>query len=238
MAAGAVWIVTSGRVSAGALLFFAVLIPSVILHEIAHGVAALAFGDTTARDAGRLSLNPLRHVDPFGTLILPALMVLTMGTAFGYAKPVPVRPGRMRNPRTHSLLVSLAGPATNLVLVGLASVVFVLAAGPDRTEAAYQVLRRLGGFGAVPGLARPSLVATVAFLLGLANVVLAVFNLIPIPPLDGSALVERAIPARYMGQWHAMQRWSMGLFIVLFLALPGFFGRIINPAVELWLRLL
>lgn len=211
-----VWLVTSGRLGTDALLFFAALIPSVILHEISHGIVALAFGDTTARDAGRLTLNPLPHVDPFGTLILPALMVVTMGTAFGYAKPVPVRPGRLRNPRSHSLLVSLAGPGTNIVLALIATV----------------VLRSL------LTLPSDSLVLRGVFMFGIANVVLAVFNLIPIPPLDGSALVERILPDRWLTQWYSMQRWSMALFIILFLAVPGFFGRIIEPAVDLWLRTL
>src|SRR5687767_1414831 len=105
------------------IIFFAVLVPSVILHEISHGAVALVFGDDTAHKAGRLSLNPIRHIDPFGTIILPAMMVLTTGSAFGYAKPVPVNVRRLRNPRNHGLLVSLVGPAVNIVIALLAAAV-------------------------------------------------------------------------------------------------------------------
>src|SRR3989449_11424100 len=90
------------------------LIPSVILHEVSHGVVALWFGDDTAKRAGRLTLNPVAHIDPFGTIILPLILILTTGAGFGYAKPVPVNPRNLRNPRDQSVLVSLAGPAVNI----------------------------------------------------------------------------------------------------------------------------
>ena len=102
------------------IIAIAVLIPSVILHEISHGWVALAFGDDTAKRAGRLTLNPIAHIDPFGTIILPALLILTTGRAFGYAKPVPVNVGKLRSPRNQGLLVSLAGPAVNKGPIGAA----------------------------------------------------------------------------------------------------------------------
>jgi Zn-dependent protease len=102
-----------GRVA----LLLAVAVPSIMVHEVAHGWVANAFGDDTAKRAGRLSLNPVRHIDPFGTLLLPLLLSLSGVGAFGYAKPVPVNVGRLRNPRQHSLNVSLAGPGSNLALV-------------------------------------------------------------------------------------------------------------------------
>lgn len=206
----------SGTLTRDALLFFAVLIPSVILHEISHGVVALAFGDPTARDAGRLSLNPVRHVDPFGTVILPALMVMSTGAAFGYAKPVPVRPSRLRNPRAHSLLVSLAGPATNIALALVATVALRIVLSGDQLPS--------------------RLVFDVLIAFGLANVVLAVFNLIPLPPLDGSAVLERFLPTRWLGPWFQFRRYSMLVLLGLFLFEPSFFGRLINPAVDIWLE--
>ena len=96
--------------------FFLAIVPSIILHEVSHGWVANYFGDSTAKDNGRLTLNPLAHVDPFGTVLLPALMVFSGLPAFGYAKPVPVNVSRLRNPRTQSLYVSLAGPFVNIVL--------------------------------------------------------------------------------------------------------------------------
>lgn len=188
------------------------LIPSVILHEVMHGVVALAFGDDTAKRAGRLTLNPIRHIDPFGTLILPTLLVLIGATPFGFAKPVPVNVGRLRSPRNQGLLVSLAGPATNLVIVGCATV-------------AYKVVRPAG-------TARD-----VLLYLGLANVVLAVFNLIPIPPLDGSAILERLLPASWWPGYLRFRQFSMGLLLLVFLALPGAFGRILEPAIDAWRRI-
>src|SRR3954466_2675226 len=90
------------------IIRLAVVIPSIILHEVSHGWVALAFGDDTAKRAGRLTLNPVAHIDPFGTILLPLILVLTTGRAFGYAKPVPVNPRKLRNPREQSVLVSLA----------------------------------------------------------------------------------------------------------------------------------
>src|SRR5438270_8616755 len=106
------------------VIYFGALFLAIILHEIAHGVVALWFGDDTAKRAGRLTLNPIPHIDPFGTVLLPALMVLSTHAAFGYAKPVPVNPGRLRKPREQSLYVSLAGPATNITIALLAAAAY------------------------------------------------------------------------------------------------------------------
>lgn len=199
--------------SAGDMIFFAVLVPSIILHEVAHGAAALVFGDRTAQEAGRLTLNPIPHIDPFWTLILPAIMVFYTGQAFGMAKPVPVNQGRMRSPRNHGLITSLAGPATNIVLAAIALAVFRL----------------------VP-LGSP--VAEVVAYFGLANVILAAFNLLPIPPLDGSAVVERLLPKRWLIPYLQLRRYSFFVFIGLFLLAGDLLGRIIGPAIDLWFRLL
>lgn len=197
------------------LLFLVVLMPSVILHEVAHGVTALGFGDDTAKRAGRLTLNPLPHIDPFGTVILPALLTFTAGGAFGYAKPVPVNASRMRRPRDHGLLVSLAGPATNIVLAVLAAV----------------ALRAL-----VPTAS--DLALDLVFRFGIINVVLAAFNLLPIPPLDGSAVVERLLPRRLLPQWRRLRQYAMPVLLLLVLLLPGALGRVFDVAQHLWLQLL
>lgn len=200
-------------------LVVAVLVPSVILHEVSHGVVALWYGDDTAKQAGRLTLNPLPHIDPFGTVILPVLLSLGGLGAFGYAKPVPVRPNRLRDPRQHSLYVSLVGPAVNIVLAAVAVVVY----------------RTFFGEGT---LLDPSPAERAVFFFGFINVILAVFNLLPIPPLDGSAMVERVLPERWWPAWLRLRQWSMGILLLLVLALPGALTGIFRPAIQLYARLL
>lgn len=219
------YLLVSGHLlSRSALLLLAVLFPSVILHEVSHGAVAYLFGDPTARDAGRLTLNPLRHIDPFGTVILPAMLVIAGAPAFGYAKPVPVNVRRLRNPRNHSLLVSLAGPATNLLLVAASTVALLAVATPTEIH----IFRA----GFMTGRLVPDLLLSAA----LINILLAVFNLIPLPPLDGSALVERMLPARWWPGWLKLRQYSMGILLLLFLVVPARYGlsRIMEPAVRFW----
>jgi Zn-dependent protease len=205
-------------------LIVAVLVPSVILHEVSHGVVALFYGDDTAKQAGRLTLNPLRHIDPFGTVLLPAMLALSGLGAFGYAKPVPVQPNRLRNPRQHSLYVSLVGPLVNIVLAVLAVIVY----------RSFFESTRSGGLISV----EPSLAARAVFFFGLINVVLAVFNLLPIPPLDGSAMVERVLPERWWPAWLKAKKWSSGILLLLVLALPGALGTVFRPFIDLYSRVL
>lgn len=202
----------------------AVLVPSVILHEVSHGAVAYHFGDDTAKRAGRLTLNPLRHVDPFGTVLLPLLLSLSGLGAFGYAKPVPVNPRKLRHPRQHSLYVSLAGPATNIVLALAAA--FVL-----RT-------RYAGVLGSVSWVDHLALVPQLLFWLGFVNVILAVFNLLPIPPLDGSALVERVLPTQWWPTWLKFRQWGFGILLLLVFVVPGALDRILTPALRQWVKLL
>ncbi len=206
------------------LLIFVVVVPSIILHEISHGVAALAFGDDTAKQAGRLTLNPIKHVDPLGTLVLPGVLALAGLGAFGYAKPVPVSPARMRSPRNHALVVSLAGPATNLALAGLSIVALRFGRAPGSAQHLYNVIS-FRGLGAI-GLGDQLL-----YLLGFLNVSLAVFNLIPLPPLDGSAVIERLLPPAAWPAWLKLRRYAMPILLIVLLFNPGnFLGHILGPA--------
>lgn len=202
------------------LLLIGVAIPSIILHEVSHGVAALAFGDTTAKEAGRLTLNPIRHVDLFGTILLPAMLAVSGLGVFGYAKPVPVNPSKMRNPRDDAVFTSLAGPATNVLLAVLAGlwlhhelhrVPVSLADGPWRLR--------------------------ILLALGFINVVLAIFNLIPIPPIDGSAVVERFMPKSWVNGWSSLRKYGLLILIAIVLLDPKAVGHVYSPAVNLWLRL-
>ena len=198
------------------MLVLAVTIPSIILHEVAHGVAALRFGDDTAKRAGRITLNPARHVDPFGTLILPFLMAALGGGVLGYAKPVPVNPSRMRDPRNDAVWVSLAGPATNIVLAVLAAL----------------ALRTWG-----PGMTNRTLLELL-FYLGTGNVLLAVFNLLPIPPLDGSAVVTRFLPRSLQPAWAKVHQYGFVIVIALVFLLPQLLRPLYDRAVDLWSGLL
>jgi len=202
----------------------AVVVPSVILHEVSHGAVANFFGDDTAKRAGRLTLNPIAHIDPFGTVLLPLLLSLSGVGAFGYAKPVPVNPRRLRNPRQHTLYVSLAGPATN---AGLALVAAILLRTYFRAD-----LHRVFAVRELPLL--PKLV----FWLGFINVILAVFNLLPIPPLDGSALVERALPAQWWPTWLKFRQWGFGVLLILVFLIPHSLDHIFDPFLRRWLHLL
>lgn len=213
--AAAVVLVRSGTVSSATAIVLAALIPSVIVHEVSHGAAALVFGDDTAKQAGRLTLNPVAHVDPFGTLLLPAILAIGTGgaAAFGYAKPVPVNPRRMRSPRNHALLVSLAGPGVNVALALAAALWF----------------RSLDVFD-------PWWLIEFVSTFGIVNVVLAVFNLLPIPPLDGSAVVERVLPMRYWEPYLRLRQYSMGILLLVVFVFP--LDRLFEPAIELWAKLL
>lgn len=197
------------------ILVLAVVIPSIILHEVAHGVAALRFGDDTAKRAGRITLNPVSHVDPFGTIILPFLMAALGGAVFGYAKPVPINPSRMRNPRNDAVWVSLAGPATNIVLaVGAAIALRVWA--PTSATVPVRLLLNLGAM----------------------NALLAAFNLLPIPPLDGSAVVGRFLPRSMQMGWMKVQQYGFAILLVLILVLPQLLRPVTDGAIDLWFRLL
>ncbi|MBE3582517.1 MAG: site-2 protease family protein [Limnochordaceae bacterium] len=213
------------------------LLLSVILHEIAHGWVALLRGDYTAKSAGRLSLNPLVHLDPIGSVLLPLLLVLSHSPAvFGWAKPVPVNPANLYRPRQDDRLVALAGPATNLLL-GLAAIVILLLLGlgsklilaPER-----------GVILGLPLLLQPTILVSsfpgdvflqvlVQFLkdMVLINFVLALFNLIPIPPLDGFHVVWSVLPERLLPKLQSV--WQLGWLLFLVLIYTGATDFIIRP---------
>lgn len=202
------------------IIYFGSLFVAVILHEVSHGVVALFYGDDTAKRAGRLTLNPIPHIDPFGSILLPAMAVLANLPVLGWAKPVPVTPGRLRDPRRQMLYVGLVGPATNFVLMIISAVGARLLYEPTISFGGNVYL---GDF-----LERQSLGFQVLFLFALVNLFLGVFNLLPIPPLDGSSLIERVLPARWLPTWWKIRPYG---FLILFLALfyVDFLGTIIRP---------
>jgi Zn-dependent protease len=206
-------------------VLISVIVPSVILHEVSHGFVANLLGDDTAKRAGRLTLNPLAHIDPFGTVLLPLLLSLSGVGAFGYAKPVPVNVSKLRNPRQHSLYVSLAGPLVNIALAVIAGLLL-------RTTYRDDFVRVFFNVDQLP------LVPQLLFWLGFMNVILAVFNLLPIPPLDGSAFVERLLPAQWWPTWLKFRQFGFGILLLLVFVIPGALDKVFDPALRQWVRLL
>ena len=202
------------------------LIFAIVFHEVAHGYVAGLLGDPTASERRRLTLNPLRHVDLVGTIILPGMLALAKAPVFGWAKPVPVDPRRLRNPRRDMMLVAAAGPGANLVM-GLVGAVLL------------GLLARL-----YPGeMAPPPAAAFVAlnlFNFILINIFLALFNLMPIPPFDGSHIAEGLLPGPLAAVYGRLRRFGFTLVLILLIVLPsvipGFdlVGKVVRPPVD-WL---
>jgi Zn-dependent protease len=209
--------------------FYIALLPSVILHEVSHGWVANHFGDPTAKNAHRLTLNPLAHIDPFGTVLLPALLLAVGLPPFGYAKPVPVNISRLRKPRQQSLYVSLAGPAVNIVLSAIG---LLLCAHAHANIMVYSN----GSFSY-----HPSVLFNIGFALGISNLLLAAFNLLPIPPLDGSAVIERFVPNKHLGRYYQLRARALPL-VMLFVILSEYvfhFGDTAFGDLQTWwLRLI
>ena len=192
----------------GFFLVFPLFMAAVTVHELSHGWVAFRLGDLTASRAGRLTLNPLRHIDPLGTVVLPLLLqMVNAPVVFGWAKPVPVNAMNLRHPRRDMLWVGAAGPAANFLFAGLAALGLKLGQGVF-----------------------PALVLELARYLVLINVVLGVFNLLPIPPLDGSRILASLLPARFAGIMMLLERW--GFLIILLLLLMGLDDWVLKPLVE------
>lgn len=193
------------------VIVIAIVMLSVVLHEVAHGYAANALGDPTARLAGRLTLNPVSHLDMIGSIIVPAITWLSGGFIFGWAKPVPYNPYNLRPGKWSEALVAGAGPATNLLL----ALIFGL------------LIRFVGG-----GL--PEGILSVAVLIVVTNIALMVFNLIPVPPLDGSKIVMAALPLQYAARFQSMERY--GFIFVFIVVLVGW--KFIAPLVSVLFTLI
>ncbi|MFW2851723.1 site-2 protease family protein [Sphingomonas sp. TX0543] len=185
------------------------LVIAIVFHEVAHGLMARALGDPTAHEQRRLSFNPLRHVDPIGTVVLPLILAIAKAPVFGWAKPVPVDATRLRNPRWGMVAVALAGPGMNLLLAAVTAIVIGIASGSALGNAAPQ---------SVAGFVWANLIN---FLL--INIFLAVFNLLPIPPFDGGHVVEGVLPRPLAYQWARLARFGFPLLILLLVVLPMIF---------------
>lgn len=201
---------------------------AVILHEIAHGWAANRLGDPTAARAGRLTLNPLPHVDLFGTIILPLLLIVTHAPfLFGWAKPVPVNFGNLRRPKRDMVLVAAAGPLTNIVLA-IASALLFHSLMHVRLPAHSALTGPL-----IAGLTPLALMAQYSVVI---NIVLAIFNLIPILPLDGGRVLTGLLPVRQAIAFSRLE--PFGLLIVIALLASNVLDRVLGPVVGVFLHVL
>lgn len=178
------------------------VIIGIVVHESSHALAAYVLGDATARQRGRISLNPLKHIDPFGTVLLPLLMIAAGGPVFAFAKPVPVYLDNLKRPKRDEVLVSLAGPASNILLACIGAL----------------LLRLLAHNLAYNPLASFVLEFCLTFIS--VNLSLAFFNLIPLPPLDGSSVIVPFLKGRALHTYYQVQHYSMPILIVVLYLLP------------------
>jgi Zn-dependent protease len=192
------------------------LVIAIVFHEVAHGLVARRLGDPTAEQRGRLSLNPLRHVDPVGTVILPLILAISHAPVFGWAKPVPVNYLRLRNPRRDMILVALAGPGMNLLLALLGATLLaatVFLSGKPLGEAARFVAANALNFVWI-------------------NLFLGIFNLLPIPPFDGGHVVQGLLPPPLAQRFGRIGRYSMLVLVVLLLVLPALGVNVVAQTVS------
>ena len=197
------------------LILLPALLFSLTIHETAHAVTADWFGDPTARRLGRISLNPAVHIDPVGSLLLPLFGILAGGFVFGWAKPVPVNPANLKNHRRDFLVISAAGPVSNIFLAVAASL--LLGAVPD-------------GLGAVGGAT--GVLATFGFTMLQLNVLLAVFNMLPVAPLDGGNVLAGLLPESLAAGYDRLVR-PYGFVILIVLMATGWLYRLVGPPVSL-----
>lgn len=188
-------------------MMFVLLLPAIVIHEVSHGYVAYLLGDTTAKDRGRLTLNPLKHIDPWGTILLPLLMVAAFGFGFGYAKPVPVNPYRFKDFRKGMFLTGIAGPASNLALAVVSGVII-----------------RVMAFVGAPAIPYVELVMIAIYFFCLMNLSLMFFNLIPLPPLDGSRVLPLFLSDRAMVTYAKFEQYGFVILFGLLWLAPRFLG--------------
>ncbi len=194
-----------------------VLLFAVSVHESAHGWMAEKFGDPTARNQGRITLNPIAHIDLVGSIIFPIILYYTSGFVFGWAKPVMVNPYNLRDPRRADIYISAAGPVSNLIAAFVGTVIFLL-------------LKRvaIGLLGGPDGL---HIVGMILFYSVIINVILAIFNLIPVPPLDGSHILEDLLKGDALYNYQKIKPY--GFIILILIIFTGIFGKIAFPILSI-----
>lgn len=196
------------------LILLPVLLFSVVVHEVAHAWVALREGDDTAKNLGRITLNPLSHLDIMGSVVVPLLLYYTAGLVFGWAKPVPIDPRKFRTPRASHIKVSLAGIASNILLVVGFTVLYVI----------FGKLQVALGGSAVVGV-----VLRLSFFGVFINLLLALFNLLPIPPLDGSHVMFHLLPEKIGLRYRKLGGYGVLVLLGLMIVTPSFFSVVFQP---------
>jgi len=191
---------------------------AITLHEVAHGWVAYKLGDPTAKNQGRLTLNPIKHVDPVGTLVVPLFLAMVSPFIFGWAKPVPIEPRYFKSPMLDMALVAVAGPASNFIMACFWAIFILLVINTASSPETLAFLTEMGKNGII------------------INIILMVLNLLPIPPLDGSRVLAGILPAPLARPYMQLERF--GIIIILLLLVSGILGKIMWPLVQYFINLI
>jgi len=189
------------------------IITAITLHEAAHGWVAFKLGDSTAKDLGRITINPVKHIDPIGTILIPIVMIITTGMAFGYAKPVPVDVSNFEHPQKDMALVALAGPFSNFLMAIFWVFVLMLTYKYMQQGELTNAIRYMSGIGVI------------------INILVMVVNLLPMPPFDGGRIVTGVLPFKWAVVFVRFERY--GMWIVILLLVTGILGKILMPMIEM-----